>query len=178
MNSFISKPAPAGQALPIASIGHKILLIRGHRVILDIDLADLYGVVTKRLNEQVKRNPDRFPADFAFRLSAEEKGEVVAKCDHLARMKFSPTLPLAFTEHGAIMAANVLSSRRAIEVSLYVVRAFVRLREMLASHKDLVRKLETLERKFDSHDAQIKAIFSAIRELMKPPEKPRRRIGF
>lgn len=153
-----------------------ILLIRGERVILDADLAELYGVPTKALNQAVKRNRRRFPRDFMFRLTKSEKDEVVTNCDHLARLKYAPTLPNAFTDHGVIMAASVLNSERAVEVSLYVVRAFVRLRRLLASHQDLARKLDALEHKYD---AQFRVIFEAIRELMEPPpDPPRRLIGF
>jgi hypothetical protein len=112
---------------------------------LDADLAALYGVSTKRLNEQVRRNKDRFPGDFVFKLTAGEKAEVVAKCDHLAKLKFSPVLPHAFTEHGAVMLASVLNSKIAVEASIQVVRAFVRLRQMLATHKDLAAKLAELQ---------------------------------
>jgi len=122
-------------------IERAILIIRGQKVMLDADLAALYGVTTKRLNEQVKRNRNRFPTDFIFQLSSKEKDEVVANCDHLKRLKFSPSLPYAFTEHGAIMLASVLNSRRAIDVSVHVVRTFVRLREMLSAHKEVSRKL-------------------------------------
>ena len=116
---------------------------------LDADLAQLYGVSTKRLNEQVKRNRDRFPEDFMFQLNAAEKTEVVAKCDHLAKLKFSRTHPYAFTEHGAIMLAAVLNTPRAIEVSVFVVRAFVKLREILTTHKALAHKLAELESKIE-----------------------------
>lgn len=119
--------------IPVERIHKTILLVRSEKVILDIDLASLYGVSTKRLNEQVKRNGRRFPDDFMFQLTADEKAEVVANCDHLRRLKFSPTLPYAFTEHGTIMAANVLNSERAVHASVEVVRAFVGLRLMLAS---------------------------------------------
>lgn len=112
-------------------INSAILVIRGQKVMLDIDLADIYGVKTKRLNEQVKRNINRFPSDFMFQLSGEEKQEVVAKCDHLARLKFSSTNPNAFTEHGALMLASVITSQLSIETSDLIVRAFVKLREML-----------------------------------------------
>jgi hypothetical protein len=143
---------------------------------IDADLAELYGVPTKRLNEQVRRNAGRFPKDFCFQLSTAEKTEVVANCDHLARLRFSPSLPYAFTEHGAIMAANVLNSPRAVEMSVLVVRAFVRLREMIASHKDLVKRLDELEERYDE---QFKVVFDAIRQLMAPPPaKPKRKIGF
>ncbi len=160
-------PETAVALVPVERIESRILLIRGEKVILDADLAELYGATTKRLNEQVRRNLDRFPVDFMFQLTAEEKAEVVANCDHLARLKFSPVLPLAFTEHGVIMAANVLNSRNAVVASLIVVRAFVRLRQILASHADLARKLEDLERRYDS---QFKQVFAAIRALMAPPD--------
>ena len=157
-----------------------ILLIRGLKVILDADLAMLYGVSTKRLNEQVKRNRRRFPADFLFALTAAEKDEVVANCDHLQRLKFSPVLPSAFTEHGAIMAASVLNTTRAIEVSVYVVRTFVKLREILTTHKELAHKLAELERKVETHDASIRSLVTAIRQLMGPPpeQQSKGRIGF
>lgn len=145
---------------------------------VDADLADFYGVTTKRLNEQVKRNSDRFPDDFMFHLTADEKEELVAVCDHLNKLKYSPSLPYAFTEHGAIMAASVLNSERAVELSVYVVRAFVRLREMLATHKELATKLAELERRLESHDEAIQTLVGAIHQLMEPPEKPARRIGF
>ena len=142
---------------------------------LDTDLAEVYGISTKRLNEQVKRNLDRFPEDFMVQLTPEEKAEVVANCDHLKALRFSPHLPRAFTEHGAIMLASVLSSPIAVQASVQVVRAFVRLREMLADNKKLARRLDDLEKRYDS---QFKTVFVAIRELMIAPKKPLRRIGF
>jgi hypothetical protein len=166
------------KALLPESVAQRILSLRGVRVMLDADLAELYAVPTKRLNEQVKRNIERFPADFMFQLSASEKAEVVANCDHLAKLKYSPSLPYAFTEHGALMLGNVLKSSRAVEVSLVVVRTFVQLREMLASHKELAAKLEQLERKVGSHDQTIAGLIDAIRGLMKSPEPARRGIGF
>ena len=162
----------------IEQAASRILLIRGQRIMLDVDLARLYGVSTKRLNEQVKRNRSRFPADFMFQLTSKEKTKVVAMCDHLQRLKFSATLPYAFTEHGALMLASVLNTPRAVEVSLFIVRAFVKLREKLSTHRTLALKLMELERKIQSHDEHIRSLFDAIRELMKPPEPPRRRIGF
>jgi hypothetical protein len=163
--------------IPTERIERAILLIRGQKVMLDADLAELYGVSTRRLNEQVRRNRSRFPLDFMFQLTSEEKAKVVANCDHLNRLKFSPVLPFAFTEHGAIMVASILNTERAVEVSVFVVRAFVKLREMLATHKDLARRLDELEKKYDT---QFKIVFDAIRELMKPPEAPapRKKIGF
>ncbi len=162
--------------MPARPLETRIILVRGERVMIDADLAAVYGVPTKALNQAVKRNPRRFPADFAFRLSAAEKSEVVTNCDHLARLRFASARPYAFTEHGAIMAANVLNSRRAVELSVEVVRAFARLREMVASHKDLAKRLDELESRYDR---QFKAVFDAIRELMRPPEpKMKRKIGF
>ena len=164
--------------IPRGRIERAILIIRGQKVMLDADLAELYGVTTKRLNEQVKRNRNRFPKDFIFRLSSKGKAEVVANCDHLKRLKFSPTLPYAFTEHGTVMLASVLNSRRAIEVSIHVVRVFVRIREMLSTHKEVSRKLSELEKKVEGHDEHIRALFQAIRQLMAPQDKKQRRIGF
>lgn len=151
--------------IPGERIEKLIYLIRGQKVILDRDLAALYGVQTKQLKRAVRRNINRF----------EEKAEVVANCDHLSTLKYSRVLPHAFTEHGAIMAASVLNTLRAIEVSIFVVRAFVKLREMLGTHKELERKLIALEKKCDE---QFKVVFEAIRALMSPPEKPRKKIGF
>ena len=159
-------------------IEQTILVIRGHRVMLDTDLADLYGVTTKRLNEQIKRNRNRFPVDFMFQLTSTEKAKVVANCDHLKKLKFSPVRPFAFTEHGAVMVASVLNSKRAIEVSIYVVRAFVALREMLGAHSELAQKLSELERTVESHDSHIRSLFEAIRQLMEPPVPKSPRIGF
>lgn len=164
--------------LPNELIETRILLIRGQKVMIDSDLANLYGVTTKRLNEQVKRNKERFPLDFMFQLTNEEKLEAVAICDHLKNLKYSSVMPFAFTEHGAIMLASVLNSPRAVEASIYVVRAFVRLREILDSHKDLAQKLKELESKFEGHDEQIRDIIEAINQLLLPPEKPKRQIGF
>jgi len=156
-------------------IERRILVLRKHKVMLDADLAELYGVSTKRLNEQVKRNRDRFPADFMFRLTGTERAEVVAICDHLRRLRFSPALPYAFTEHGAIMLASILNSPVAVRASIQVVRAFIAMREALAANKALARKLAILERKYD---AQFKAVFDAIHGLMVPATTPRPQIGF
>ena len=164
--------------VPVEVVTHRILLIRGEKVMLDADLAELYGVPTKALNQAVKRNVERFPSDFMFQLSKFEKDEVVTACDHLANLKFSRTLPFAFTEHGALMLGNVLKSNRAIEISLLVVRTFVQLREMLSTHKELAAKLEALERKIGSHDQAIAGLIDAIRQLMAPPKGGKRSIGF
>ncbi|GMQ79862.1 MAG: ORF6N domain-containing protein [Thermodesulfobacteriota bacterium] len=164
--------------VPVERVERTILLVRGQKVILDADLAKLYGVTTKRLNQQVKRNSDRFPEDFMFRLTQKEKDEVVANCNHLSNLRFSPALPHAFTEHGAIMAASVLNTPRAIESSIFVVRAFVRLRQILVTHTELAQKLLELEAHLKDHDQQIQAIFEAIHQLMAPPEKPKKKIGY
>jgi hypothetical protein len=163
----------------IGKIQQRILLIRGEKVIIDSDLAEAYGVSTKALNQAIRRNVERFPADFMFRLTKQEKQEVVTNCDHLHNLKFSPVNPRAFTEHGAIMVASVLNSPKAIEVSVFVVRAFVQLREMVAGHKKLARKIAELERKLGDHDEQILVLIEAIKQLMDPKLPPKtRRIGF
>jgi hypothetical protein len=180
---IISKKNEAAALVATTGIARRILVIRGHKVMIDADLAALYDVPTKRLNQQVKRNAKRFPADFMFQLTRGERDEVVANCDHLSRLKFAAAMPFAFTEHGALMAASVLNTPRAVEVSLFVVRAFVQLRETLGGHKELAKRLDELEarieRKFSSHDQAIAGILGAIRELMTPPEpSKKRRIGF
>jgi hypothetical protein len=163
----------------IGDIQQRILMIRGEKVVLDADLADFYGVATKRLNEQVKRNKDRFPEDFGFRLTEDEKSEVVAKCDHLHKLKYSQALPLAFTEHGALMAASVLSTERAVEMSVFVVRAFVAMRRGFIQDEQLSHRLDLLERQLTEHDNKIRELVEAIRQLMAPKMVPiNRRIGF
>ncbi len=167
----------------VEHITRTILLLRGQRVILDAELAALYGVTTKRLNEQVKRNAARFPEDFVFQLTAEEAAVLrsqfaTSKAPRQDGRGGARYRPFAFTEHGAIMAATILNSPRAVDMSLYVVRAFVQLRELLASNAELARKLAELERKLKGHDEAITAILSAIRELMNPPAPKRRGIGF
>lgn len=163
--------------IPTEKIDRAILIIREHKVMLDSDLAAIYGVKTSRLNEQVKRNKNRFPKDFMFQLTNHEKQEVVANCDHLEKLKFSRTNPYAFTEHGTIMLANVLNTPTAIETSVLIVRAFVKLRELLSTHKEFERKILELESKYDQ---QFKLIFEAIRELMQQeqPDKDRPMIGY
>jgi len=169
--------------VPADRIERKILLIRGEKVILDADLAVLYGVTTKRLNQQVRRNSDRFPRDFLFRLTRKEVTRLRLQIATLNGAVGSYRyLPYAFTEHGAIMAASVLNTPRAVEMSVFVVRAFVRLRNLLANHRELAEKLAELERKLANHDTQIVAIIDAIKRLMAPPEPNaspgKRRIGF
>lgn len=159
--------------IPIQRVQSVILLIRGQKVILDSDLAALYGVPTSRLNEQVKRNAERFPSDFVFRLNPEEFDRLISQfatsnVGRGGRRK----LPYAFTEHGAIMAAGVLNSPQAVQTSIYVVRAFIRLRQMLASNEVLATRLRRLERTVGTHGKQIAAIVDTIQLLMPPPQEP------
>ena len=168
--------------LAIEGIASRIVTLRGERVLLDSDLATLYGVETRRLNEQVRRNRRRFPADFIFRLTRKELDNLMSQFA-TSRWGGRRKLPYAFTEHGAIQAATILNTRRAVEVSVYVVRAFVQLRGVLAANRELAKRLDELEarieRKLDTHDRVIADILNAIRQLMAPPEpKPKRRIGF
>jgi hypothetical protein len=164
----------------IRAVERIILTVRGQKVILDADLARVYGVPTRRLNEQVKRNKERFPDDFVFELSPDEKAEVVANCDHLVKLKFSPVLPCAFTEHGAIMAATVLSSPDAVRMSVFVVRAFVKMREYLLNRAELEKRLADIEKTLLAHDTALRDVYQKIRPLLFPPpaEPPRRQIGF
>jgi len=160
-------------------VGSKILVLRNQKVILDSDLAELYGVPVRQLNQQVKRNSDRFPADFLFAVSAAEyenlrSQNVISSSKHGGRRY----LPHAFTEHGAIMAATVLNSKRAIEMSIFVVRAFVQMRQTMAVNQHVVSKLAELETRLDSHDAEIQDLVEAIRELLAPLPPNNRRIGF
>ena len=177
--------------IPIERIERAIFLIRGQRVILDADLAKLYGVPTFRFNEAFKRNRHRFPDDFAFRLTVAEFADLRSQTASAQEMVNSSQFamsssrhrgivhrPWAFTEHGALMAANILRSKQAGQVSVFVVRAFVRLRALLGTHKELDKKLAELERRVESHDAHIQSLFEAIRRLMTPPRAKPRRIGF
>jgi hypothetical protein len=172
--------------IPIERIERSILLIRGHKVMLDRDLAYLYGVTTKVLNQAVKRHKDRFPEDFMFQLTMEEAriwwtevrgGGLRSQIVTLKRGEHIKYRPYVFTEHGILMLSSVLNSERAIKVNIEIMRAFLRLRRLLASHADLARKLDALEKKYD---AQFKVVFDAIRQLMVPPEPetPKKRIGF
>src|SRR5215468_4462793 len=170
---------PKSSSALAVSVDSRILVVREQKVILDSDLAELYGVPVKRLNEQVKRNRERFPADFVFQLTAQES-EILrsqfatSKSSHGGRRY----APYAFTEHGAIMAATVLNSEQAVEMSVFVVRAFVRLREMLSANHELASKIDELERRLDTHDASIQDLIEAIKELMAPDPPSGRRIGF
>ena len=160
---------------PVDLIESAILFIRGERVILDSDLARLYGVTTARLNQQVKRNLERFANDFMFQLTRKEFDALILQFATSKQRGGRRKLPLVFTEHGAIMAANVLNSKRAVQASVQVVRAFIKLRQMLTSNAELARKLSDLERRYDS---QFKVVFDAIRQLMSPPVPQRKQIGF
>ncbi len=156
-------------------IERKILLIRGQKVMLSVHLAELYGVETRALNQAVKRNKNRFPDDFMFQLTNGDTGSLVSQNVIPHRKYFGGALPYAFTEQGVAMLSSVLHSTKAVKVNIEIMRAFVRLREILATHKDLARKLEELEQKYDK---QFRIVFEAIRELMTPSEKPKRQIGF
>jgi len=164
------------EIVPQEILESKIFVIRGHKVMLDRDLAVLYGVETKAINRAVRRNTERFPCDFMFALTkAEASGLSRCQPGTLKRGGNLKYLPHAFTENGVAMLSSVLNSRRAVVVNIQIMRTFTRLREMLAAHSDLRRKLAEMEKKYDR---QFKIVFDAIRELMSPPEKPRRRIGF
>jgi ORF6N domain len=160
-------------------VEQSIMLLRGQKVILDTHLAALYAVTVKRLNQQVRRNINRFPDDFFFQLSEDEhqvlRLQNATSNEGRGGRRFAP---FAFTEHGAIMAATVLNSQRAVEMSVFVVRAFVRLREVLATHRELAVKLAQLEHRLDSHDRAVAQLFEAIKKLMQPVVPVRRRIGF
>src|SRR6266478_226031 len=163
-------------ALPVES---RILVLRHQKVILDTDLAELYGVPVKRLNEQIKRNQERFPSDFMFQLNPEEQASLRSQSATSNQGRGGRRYaPYAFTEHGAIMAATVLNSERAVEMSVFVVRAFVRLREMLAANRQLAAKVNELDRRLETHDTTIQDLIEAIKELMVPEGVPKRKIGF
>jgi phage regulator Rha-like protein len=167
---------PSTVAVPVES---RILILRHHRVILDRDLAELYGVRVRHLNQQVKRNRERFPPDFMFQLTAKEhqilRSQTVISSQKHGGRRYSP---YAFTEHGAIMAATVLNSKRAMEMSVFVVRAFVRMREMLLKNRQLAAKINELDRRLETHDTAIQDLIDAIKELMAPEEASKRKIGF
>lgn len=165
--------------IPDELVMSKILLIRGKKVMIDRDLAELYGVPTKRLNEQVKRNIKRFPKDFMFQLTAKEKGEVVAKCDHLEGLKYSTVLPFVFTEYGAVMLASVLNSDRAIKVNIQIVKIFSLMREMLMTNQEILLKLEQLERQTMQNTVDVQAVFEYLKQMLIPVEQlNRERIGY
>lgn len=162
----------------VESIESIIIPIRGQKILVDADLARLYGVPTKRLNEQVKRNIKRFPADFMFELSPEEKKELVANCDRFTNLHHSTVLPKAFTEHGVLMAANVLRTEKAFEVSVQIIRAFVRIRQMLTTTPDLAKKIEEIENRLAKHDQEFKDFHDLLLPLIGMNLANKRKIGF
>ena len=172
----------AGRGLiPIEIIENRILVLRGHRVMLDRDLAELFGVETRVLNQAVSRNGDRFPDDFMFQLTLEEGKAVLLSRSQIVTLKRGSNLkyrPYAFTEHGTVMLANILRSSVAVRASIQVVRAFVHLRQMLAANQDLARKVEALERKVGKHDVDLQAVLNALQNLLHPPAPAKRSIGF
>lgn len=175
--TLLKMPKRRGSSL--TAVESRILILRNQRVILDADIAELYGVTVKRLNEQVKRNRERFPSDFVFHLTAKEhntlRSQIATSNKTRGGRRYTP---YAFTEHGAIMAATVLNSERAVQMSVFVVRAFVRLREMLATNRRLAGKIGELENRLDTHDSTIRELIEAIKDLMTPEEPSRVRIGF
>ena len=171
-------------ALEIASredIEQMIFFVRGQRVMIDHDLALLYGVETKHLNRQARRNAERFPEEFMFRLTREERDELVTNCHRFRTLKHSYSLPHVFTENGVAMLASVLKSKRAVKISIHIIKTFVKLRRWVAASKDLARKLDELEARVGEHDEEIQLIFQALRELVnarEPKKNSKRRIGF
>jgi phage regulator Rha-like protein len=161
--------------VPIELIASKIYLIRNTKVMLDRDLAELYGVETKRLKEQVRRNIERFPQDFMFELTKDEYQALRSQIATLKKGQHSKYTPFAFTEHGVLMLSSILNSERAIQVNIQVVRAFVKLREMMVTHEDLKRKIESMEKKYDE---QFQIVFEAIKQLLTEEDKPKKKIGY
>jgi hypothetical protein len=166
------------ELVPADRVEQAILLIRGYKVLLDKDLAAMYGVETKNLNKAVRRNADRFPSDFMFQLTLEEAVASRFQFGTLKQGQNIKYLPFAFTEEGVAMLSSVLRSPRAAQVNVAIMRAFVRLRETLSMHKELAHKLSQLERRIEGHDESIRTLFEAIRQLMTPPQAPKRQIGF
>ncbi|MCK4307700.1 ORF6N domain-containing protein [candidate division WOR-3 bacterium] len=164
------------EVVPIEVIEQKIFMIRRQKVMLDRDLAELYGVETRVLNQAVRRNIGRFPEDFMFSLTRQEIRDL-SQIVISSKIKHAPNV-FAFTEQGVAMLSGVLNSKRAIQVNITIMRTFVRLRQILSTHKELAYKLKELERKIEKHDVEIQTIFEAIRQLMTPPEKPKHKIGF
>ena len=161
--------------IPTETIETRIFLIRSKKIMLDTDLAWLYGVETRILNQTVKRNRKRFPEDFMFQLTKSERDEVITICDNLSKLRFSPVLPYVFTEQGIAMLSSVLNSERAINVNIQIMRTFTKLREMIEGNKDLRRKIEEMEKKYDK---QFQIVFDAIKRLVEPEVKLKRKVGF
>lgn len=170
------------QIIPIERVTGKIYLIRNEKVMLDFELAELYQVETRVLKQQVRRNINRFPKDFMFQLSKREWKELITNCDNLGDTKFSPTTPFAFTELGVAMLSSVLRSKRAVQVNITIMRAFVQMRRLLQSNEKLAQKLRKLEKKtlekFKTHEKQIQIIFEAIKQLIAEKQKPKKPVGF
>jgi len=164
--------------VPDEVIMNKIYLIRGKKVMISNDLAELFGVTTKRLNEQVKRNMKRFPKHFMFQLTEQEKDKVVANCDHLQNLKYSPYLPYVFTEHGTVMLANILNSDRAIQASIRIVEIYIRMRKLILTNKDLLLKIDQLEKRIGSQDQKIAQVFKYLKQFIDVQQKPRKQIGY
>jgi hypothetical protein len=161
--------------VPLESIERRIFSLRGEKIMIDRHLAEMYGVETRILNQAVKRNIKRFPLEFMFQLNRKERDEVITICDDLIPLKFARTMPFAFTEHGVAMLSSVLNSERAIRVNIEIIKAFVKLRKLLVRHKDLKKKIEEMESRYDE---QFRVVFEAIRQLLVEDEKPRKKIGF
>ena len=170
-----------GSGQKTEGVEHRIVEARGQKVILDVDLATLYGVETRTLNQAMKRNAERFPPDFAFQLTLEEARYFVRSRSQSVTLKRGENVkyrPWAFTEHGALMASTIVNSPRAVEMSVYVVRAFVRLRDLVRTHTELAKELAVLERRVTGHDEDLKVVLAGLRALLKPASKPRKQIGF
>jgi len=164
--------------IPIERIENKIYLIKNQKIMLDFDLAVLYGIETKYLKRQVKRNLKRFPQDFMFQLTREEYNALRCQFGTLKRGQHSKYLPYAFTEQGVAMLSSALNSENAVQVNIVIIRTFVKLRQILSTHKELAQKLNELERRVEKNEVEVGAVFDAIRQLMKPPEAPKKKIGF
>ncbi len=164
--------------VPDERIINKIIVLRDKKIMLDSDLAELYGVTTKRLNEQVKRNPNRFPEDFMFQITKKEKEAIILQFEHLNKLKFSSALPHAFTEHGAVMLASVLNSDKAIGVNIQIVRIFTKIRQMLTDNTELRLEIEKIKKKVDNQDKNIEVVFKYFDELLEQKSTPRKQIGY
>ena len=162
----------------VLSIEDLIIELRGQNVLIDSDIASLYGVTTKRLNEQVKRNQNRFPSDFMFRLAKEEKNKLLINFQRFNKLKYSNSNPNAFTEHGAIMPASILNSEVAVHTSIQIVRAFTKMRSMLATNQDLAKKINNIEEKLSEHDSQIKDVIAVIKSMILPDKASNKKVGF
>ena len=166
------------EVIPYERVENKIFVVRGQKVMIDRDIAELYEVETKYLNRQVRRNIERFPEEFMFRLSKDEKRELVTNCHRFESMKHSTSCPYVFTEHGVAMLSSVLKGDKAVKISIHIVKTFIRLREVISSHKELARSFKKLEQKIDRHDQEITVIVDMIKKLISEPEKKKTKIGF